>query len=334
MKKYNTLETGTDKLNVSDFLNMYIEHKQRLRKKNTLKGYVTFGKHISRTFGERAVRSLTHTEIFLWHESLSKKSPASANMALSLLKNIYQFAASFGYADVYQNPCSHIKRNKVKLRTRYLALEEIRTLFQVIDSFEENRIQKANTSNRSRRLKETRILFSRSATVAIRMILYTGCRPGEMLSAKWEYLSEFEGKTSLRLPHTKTRPRIVSLSDIASKEILLTKRMQRSCEELAHCEWIFPSPLKPEQHLTTIDKVWHSILKLSGIRDAQVRDLRRTFASQGILSGCNFSDIAAQLGHESDQITRKFYANVVVPPGAKIVAEKVGQLFEDIFNKR
>lgn len=319
---------------VSDMLDMYIEHSKRLRRENTLHGYFSMGRHILQAFGERDMCSITHRDVFLWHEDLSLRIPRSADAALSLLRCIYRFSVSFEIVSPHQNPCLHIKRNKLKIRTRFLTLAELRVLFQSIDIFEKQMIEKIQKSNRLKKSHEKRIVLLKNVCIAIRMLLYTGCRRGEILSSKWDHLSKFEGKSALWLPTTKTRPRIVSLPDIAMKELVTLKQLQRSCKELADCEWIFPSPKSIKKHIRSIQSPWKKIREIASLQPIWMHDLRRTYASQAILAGCDFSDIAAQLGHESDHITRKFYANIVVPPGAKIVAEKVGQRFEDIFDKR
>ena len=69
------------------------------------------------------------------------------------------------------------------------------------------------------------------AIAAIRLLILTGCRRGEILGLRWEEV-DLEAR-ELRLQDTKTGPRVVPLSPAA---VRLLAGLPRS----GGCEWVIP----------------------------------------------------------------------------------------------
>ena len=158
----------------------------------------------------------------------------------------------------------------------------------------------------------------RDAADAIRLILLTGCRSGEILRLRWEEVQ----KDKLMLARTKTGPRDVNLSDaaIAALEDLRPKR--RSC-------FVFPSVSDPAKPRTSIAGAWQSLRANAGLpRDIRLHDLRHTYASHAIMSGETLSMTGKLPGHRSVKSTER-YAHLDAAFLAK-AADKVSRKVEGL----
>lgn len=329
MNQSHPLPEAPHDLTVHTLFDMYIKYASQRLRPATIKQYNAVAKHLIRSFGTIDITSIEPHAIIQWNFKTSKKTPGMARTSISLLREVYRFASELGLVEPTKNPCFHVRRRRSPLRTRYLSEEEIKTLIQSTYHVENERIKHIQDRLPIISDPHTRVAFARIATTAIRMLVYTGCRKNEILTAKWSYVHASTNGVELHLPHTKTRPRIISLPRIGAVELSRLKKAQQA-SRLHSTMWIFPSPVTDKKPLQTIHKQWNLVRQHAGLLDVWLHDLRRTYASQAILAGCNFSDIAAQLGHESDRVTRRFYANTVVPPGAKTVAQKVGDRIEKI----
>ena len=82
------------------------------------------------------------------------------------------------------NPCLHVKRFREEKRERFLSTEEFQRLGKVLDEILEDGSE------------------TRSAVVAIRLLMLTGCRLSEIQKLRWDYVDLDAGE--LRLPDAKT----------------------------------------------------------------------------------------------------------------------------------
>lgn len=328
------IEIDENNVKVRELTDMYLKHAQKELRPNSLRLYMGASAKVNEAFGNRSIGAIKYKDVSKWHMGMSLKTPKMANMCLTTLSNAYMFAARMGLVDPSANPCSHVHRAPTKARTRYLSQEEIGNFIKATYSIEESRVEFARSKNAHQTYRLTaRCLLAKSMTRAIRMILYTGCRKTEIMTAKKENLNLFEGGMALYLPSTKTRPRVVALPKVAVKELESFLKKIESIKEIRDSEYLFPSPLDHTKHVRSLKKTWAQICEITGFNNTCIRDLRRTFATQAILAGCHFSDVAVQLGHESDQMTRKVYANLVVSPLARVVADRTGAHMEKMFKK-
>ena len=102
------------------------------------------------------------------------------------LSRIYNAAEDRGLIPEASNPCRLVVKNRERRRERFLTDEELRRLGRVLDD------------------AETRTGVSAHAVAAIRLLLLTGCRKGEILSLRWGEV-DLEAR-ELRLHDSKTGP--------------------------------------------------------------------------------------------------------------------------------
>lgn len=184
-------------------------------------------------------------------------APAAANRVLALISRLFTFALDVEYPGVLSNPAYRLPRpGPEHARERVLSPEEIRALWVATEA--ERPIPRA----------------------AIRLLLLTGLRRGELLGARWADLVEDELGTWLEVPgeRTKTgRPLRAPISSLAVEEM-------RHLAEVRDRALIFPGvragrPLVdlngPVRRLRA--RVGEAAVSEPGAPAWTVHDLRRTF---------------------------------------------------------
>jgi len=158
---------------------------------------------------------------------------------------------------------------------------------------------------------------------ALRLLIFTGCRRGEILTLKWDYV-DIENRC-LNLPDSKTGQKKVYLNAPA-------------LEALVNIERVEGNPFviiggKPGAHLVNIRKPWVRIKERTtaaivkdnarkGIEDVRIHDLRHTYASVAVGGGQTLPVIGRLLGHTQAQTTAR-YAHLADDP-IRAASEAVG----------
>ena len=127
--------------------------------------------------GKRKVRDIKRSDIAELHHAL-RETPYQANRTLGVLSKMFSLAEMWGWRPDGSNPCLHIKRYKEEKRERFLSAEEFARLGKVLDET-------------LRDGSETR-----SAVVAIRLLMLTGCRLSEIQKLKWEHVELEAGRAA------------------------------------------------------------------------------------------------------------------------------------------
>ena len=147
---------------------------------------------------------------------------------------------------------------------------------------------------------------------AIRLLLLTGARLGEILTLKWDYIDQPRGH--IQLPSSKTGPKIIFLNETALDVI-------RSIPRLPDNPFVILGAI-PGQHLVNIQKPWRRIRKLASLEDVRIHDLRHSFAAIAASNGASLPLIGQLLGHTQPQTTKR-YAHLAAKP-VRDVNDKVG----------
>lgn len=220
-------------------------------------------------------------------------SPATANIALALLRTMYNRAIDWElFAD--KNPTLGIAKYPEKSRDRFLYGDELQRFLKVVSELE----------------NETMRDF-------FMLLLATGARKSNVLAMRWKDINLHE--KIWRVPDTKNgEPYQVALASPA-KEIL-ERRFNARVDE-----WVFPAASK-SGHLQEPKKAWAAILKKAQIENLRMHDLRRTFGSFMAAQGASLQMIGKALGHKSQEATL-VYARLNLDP----VREAVNAASEAMF---
>jgi len=189
-----------------------------------------------------------------------RPAPLAANRTLALVSRIYSYAVNAEYAGVASNPAYRLPRPGVERpRSRVLSDAEIRALWQATGE---------------------ELLIPRAA---LRLLLLTGLRRGELLGARWRDVAADEMGTWLEIPGERTkngRPLRAPLSSLA-REILAQLAEARDPERL------FPG-LREGRSLYDLngpmERLRARVAKIAGTDPEApawtIHDLRRTFRTK------------------------------------------------------
>ena len=152
---------------------------------------------------------------------------------------------------------------------------------------------------------------------AIKLLLLTGCRRGEIVNLCWEYV-DFE-RECLRLPDSKTGAKVVYFN--APSRALL-----QELPRIADNPRVVPG-MRSDSASAAIDYTWSRVRTAAGLTDVRLHDLRHSFASVGAAGGLSLPIIGALLGHKHAATTAR-YAHLSADPlraandavGARIAA--------------
>ncbi len=156
-----------------------------------------------------------------------------------------------------------------------------------------------------------------SAIAAIRLLLFTGCRLGEILKLQWDYV-DIDAHL-LKLTDSNTGAKTVHLGAAALS--VLTK-----CDRLPDNPFVIAGR-NPGAHLTDLQPFWQRVRGRAGLKDARIHDLRHTFASVAVSNGQSLPMIGRLLGHTQVQTTARYahLANQPVLEAANDISSLIDQ---------
>ncbi|MBT5838825.1 MAG: tyrosine-type recombinase/integrase [Rhodospirillaceae bacterium] len=207
---------------------------------------------------------------------LIRGGPVVANRAIALLSKMFGCAVDWGLRET--NPASSIKKFRENRKDRFLDASEVGRLLTALDNAESEETE------------------SPYAIAAIRVLLFTGLRRGEVAGLRWADVDL--DRASLRLDDTKTGGRTVPLN---SEAVQILKNLPRAYRG----DTVFQSLQKDGQIALT--RPWYRIRKAAGIdSSATLHTLRHTFASWSVMGGLSLAQVGALLGHKSAQTTLRY----------------------------
>lgn len=271
----------------------YLPKKRAL----TIRDYrLVLEKWVRPDLGGMKLADVKHADVDGLHRKLSERAPYQANRMAAVLSKMMNFAVKLGWrAD---NPVRGLERNHEDRRERYLSPAELAALSAALAEHSDQR-----------------------SADAIRLLVLTGARRGEVLGAEWSQFDLAASTWTKPSSHTKQkRPHRVPLS--APAVALLTSIRERQGDGE---RYVFPGD-KPGRPLTEIKRSWSAVCKKAKIEGARVHDLRHTFASILVSGGGSLPLIGAMLGHTQASTTHR-YSHLADDP-LREAAERVGAAYE------
>ncbi len=250
-------------------------------------------KYILPELGELPIDAVDRAHVSALHCALRDK-PYQANRAVEVLSKMLSLAEAWGLTPPRQNPCRSVRKYQERRRERFLTAEEYRRLGRVLDAAE------ADGSAWP------------SAIAALRLLLLTGCRRGEVVTLRWDDVDRTAGE--LRLRDSKTGARRVPLTPAV--EAVLD-----GIPRIAGNPWVIVGQ-KPAAHLLSLHPIWIRLRARAGLEDVRIHDLRHSYASRALALGEGLPMIGKLLGHTKVTTTAR-YAHLARDT-EKISAAKVG----------
>ena len=207
---------------------------------------------------------------------------------------MFNKAEEWGMRPEGSNPCVGIKMNRGKVFERYLSVQELARLGEVLACHE--------------------AAFPVPVGI-IRLLLLTACRYGEIANLVWGEVV----RNRLKLADSKSGARTVWLGEDA---VALLRALPRGKPE----ELVFANP-RTGRAFKTLGTYWYPIRKAAGLGRLRLHDLRHSFASHAAAASETLPMIGKLLGHAKVDTTAR-YAHL--DDGRLLeIAQRIGDLIED-----
>ncbi len=261
-------------------------------------------RHILPALGGLKVSEVERPHVADLHLAM-RDTPSHANMTVDVLARMLRLAEAWGMTPPRRNPCSSVRRYRVKGRERFLSPEEYRSLGRVLAEAEAGGT------------------CLPSGIAAIRLLALTGCRKSEILGLRWDDIDRTAGE--IRIRDGKTGPRRVPLTPAVERVLAGIKRVEGS-------PWVMPGQ-GPGDHFKSIDNLWQRVRSLAGLEDVRIHDLRHSYASRALATGESLPMIGRLLGHGKVKTTAR-YAHLARDTERASAAKVGGSIGADILNGR
>jgi integrase len=271
------------------------EHVEAKRKPRTAVEYRRLlDKNILPTLGNKKIAALKRADVAKLHDA-NRHAPYVANRCLAVISSLANWAEVRGLRPEHSNPCHKIEKFKEQGRERFLSPRELQRLSRALDRAERSRA------------------VSVWAVAAVRLLVFTGARLNEILTARWEWIDL--GGGTLSLPDSKSGKKVIHLN--APAVSVLSALPRGADNPYVICG------VKAGSHLVNLEKPWRRIRKAALLDDVRLHDLRHSFASVAVSGGATLPLVGSLLGHSQPSTTQR-YAHFAADP-LKLAAEQIGE---------
>ena len=189
-----------------EFMRLHVAVK---RKDRTAEEYQKLlNAHILPAIGSRLLSDIRRVDVARLHANLSDRS-RTANHCLALISSIWNWAARRDEVTFEANPAKGIERNPEKGKERFLSSDELARLGDALRRAETTGLPWTvdETSPNAKHVPKVRKLTVADphAVAALRLLILTGARLNEILTAKWDYVDWERGALNLRTAERKSR---------------------------------------------------------------------------------------------------------------------------------
>ncbi len=263
-------------------------------------------RHILPLLGQRLAKSLTQTDVAQFQADVAAGKTAAdirtrprgraivtggrsaAARSTGTLAAILEWAAGRGLLS--GNPAKGVKLLKRESKERFLSDREVAALADALATLEDERA------------------INPAMAAAIRLLMLTGARKGEILGLRWEWIDFDRG--CIRLPDSKTGAKVVPLAAAALDILSALPRPS---------PYVLPAA-KGGGHVVGLQKAWDRLRERAGLPGLRLHDLRHSFASFAVADGASLYLVGKVLGHRQARTT-ELYAHLSDDP-LRAVAER------------
>ncbi len=229
------------------------EHLDAKRKASTARAYRKLLENIILpALGDRKVTDVRRPELIRLHHA-NRATPYQANRLLALLSSMFNLAERWALRPDGSNPCRHIEKFGEQKRERMLSTAELARLGEALAAAK----------------------ASPQAIAAVKLLVFTGARLGEILGLRWDWIDFERGEA--RLPDSKTGAKTLHFPPPALAVLADRPRFAGNPHVIVG--------QKGGAALANLQKPWRAIRKAAGLDDVRLHDLRHAFASVAASSG-------------------------------------------------
>ena len=299
-------EEGSGNVTCQAFAETYMARWAIPRKRTHAEDRRMLDKDVIPCIGSMRMVDVTRADIVAVIDRISKRgAPISANRTLALLKRFFGFAIERGVLE--HSPCAHARAPaKENQRDRVLNPEEISAFVSAL-----------NQSN-----------LSLAVNAALRFLLVSGQRLGEVVSMEWEDIDLANRVWSLPAERSKNgRGHRIPLS---ARAVLILRELQASGNSGG---WVFANTKGHHVRADSITQALSRLTKQFDLDHFTPHDLRRTAATQISGMGVDRATLVRILNH-TDHSTTAIYDRYSYEPEVRQALEKWSTKLDQILAKK
>ena len=259
------------------------------RKRSWKKDEAALKLHVRPKWGTRRANDITRRDVNDLLRKIAATSPIQANRVLEIVRKMYSWAIGGDVVDMDVNPCHEVKKpSKERARDRVLGDDEIRTLWPMAG-------EGAKITEASR--------------LALRLILVTAQRPGEVVGLRWSELSPDwaeEERPLWTLPAERSKNGRAHEVPLSKQAVVILNQAKKLAGDSA---FAFPSirPGKPMRQSSLSHALGRS--EYFGLEHFSPHDLRRSATTHMTGEGCGVSRFVVErvLNHTDRTVTGRHY---------------------------
>ena len=252
--------------------------------------------------GRMKAKDVTRRDVVALLDRITDRgAPVVANRVHSLLNRMFRFGVARDI--VATSPTFAIERNKERSRDRYLNDEELVRLWHGLESGP----------------------ISANIGMALRFMLATATRKGEVLTAEW---SEIDGDV-WEIPREKSKNGLAHRVPLSTLAIGILEEAKALGGE---SPWVFPSPHKADTAIYpgSVDNALRLARPALGLENVTPHDCRRTVATGLGALGVDRFIIKRILNHAEVDVTGQVYDKFSYEPQKRAALERWGRKLQEI----
>jgi integrase len=290
------IEAERDAPTIDDLAKRFLKEHAAKKRPVTRDSYARcIARYILPALKHRKVVEVHYTDIDGLHRKVTEEAgPYMANRVVATLSKAFNLAIRWQWCT--NNPVRGVERNVEEKRKRYLSGDELARLTEALSKHPDQ--QAANI---------------------VRMLLLTGARKREVLSARWDHFDLESGVWTKPSSETKQkRDHVVPISAPVRQllaDIRAGAKNQAERKGRPLSPFVFPGRLGA--HLQDIKEDWAALCRSANItttqqtpkgrtivtHSARIHDLRHTHASVLASAGFSLPMIGAVLGHNHHTVS-------------------------------
>lgn len=288
----------SEKLTVKTLVDEYFaELGGRLRERTRFDYRALLDRNVIPKLGARPATDITETDVARLHTQITARGAArQANYTVAVLRAVFSWGVKRKL--VPTNPAKGIELNQEHHRERVANPAEIARLREVLATWPD-----------------------RAAADAFTLLLLTGARSGEVLTATWgQFDLDTDGSGVWTKPASTTKQKRSHRLPLSRDAVDLLRARQRACPGTPEAR-AFGRPNGERISDRDFAARWEKVRAAAGLTDIKKHDLRHTAASILAASGASLPLIGSVLGH-STPITTSRYAHLEDGP-VRAAAERI-----------
>lgn len=262
-------------LSVAEFVEQRFLPHQRARKRSWDEDRKILQKRVLPNWGPKMLSAVTTADVQKLHEGVlaEGRTPATANRHLCVVKRMFNLAPLWG--DVAKDPAKPVKLYpENNERQRFLTQSEIPGLLTDLDA-------------------DPDVV----GASAIKLLILTGARANEALSARWEHV-DLERRL-WTLPNPKGGRVVHKPLSGAAVSLLVS---QPRVPDNPH---VFPGE-RAGDHRHDLRWTWARVCQVAGIENCRLHDVRDSFASLLVSKNVSIFVVQKLLNHSTPQMTMRY----------------------------